>query len=356
MTIQHTTDDQSERIDSDEPTIAVTGAAGYIGSRVVGDLQTIHPEWSITAIDNFYRGTVREIGDVTVEHVDIRNRDRLWNVLDGADVVLHLAAISGVDDCAEYSDLAYAANVTGTGHVARFCHSRQIPLVFPASMAILGDPDPEAFPITADDDRAPLNWYGRTKLLGERLLESFADEAFPAHMFLKSNLYGAHRVDGQRISKGTVINFFVDRALAGDTLTVYEPGTQARNFVHVEDVARAYVHSSESLLERRENGETGLETYTIASDEDPSVLEIAELVRDIAREEAGLEPDIELVENPRSAETLVENFPVDTGETRSSLGWETTRTVEDSIRQLVRERADIDVESRPQSAETELET
>ena len=46
--------------------VAVTGAAGYIGSRVVGELLADHPEWEITAVDNFYLGEVREIGDVTV--------------------------------------------------------------------------------------------------------------------------------------------------------------------------------------------------------------------------------------------------------------------------------------------------
>lgn len=327
-----------------DSTIAVTGAAGYIGSRVVAALRSRHPEWEIVAIDNFYAGTIREIDGVAVEHVDVRNRERLWNALDGADVVLHLAAISGVDDCAERPQLAYEVNVTGTGHVAMFCHRRSIPLAFPASMAILGDPDPDSFPITVDQEREPLNWYGRTKLLGERLLESFAEGSFPAHMFLKSNLYGSHWIDDRRVSKGTVINFFVERASNGDPLTVYEPGSQARNFVHVADVARAYVRSAEVLLERRAGDETGVETYAIASDEDPSVGEIAELVREIGRDVAGLEPAVELVENPRSAETLVDDFPVDTTRTHDELGWAPTRTVEDSIRRLVRERTTDDAE------------
>jgi len=59
---------------SEAPHVAVTGAAGYIGSRVVADIREIHPDWDVTAIDNFYLGDIREIGDVPVEHVDIRNR------------------------------------------------------------------------------------------------------------------------------------------------------------------------------------------------------------------------------------------------------------------------------------------
>ncbi len=317
---------------TESPRIAVTGAAGYIGSRVVYQLQKEHPEWDVTALDNFYLGDVRQIGDVTVEHVDVRNRDRLENALDGADIVLHLAAISGVDDCENNPDLAYEVNVQGTNNVAWFCRKTGAGLVFPFSMAVVGDP--QEFPITADHPRDPLNWYGRTKLVSERAIETFADGAFPAHLFLKSNLYGEHEIDGKRVSKGTVINFFVSRALSGEPLTVYEPGTQSRNFVHVKDVANVYVRSCERMLDQLDAGETGTWKYEIASDEDPSVMEVAELVQSIAGEEAGVNVDVKLVENPRSSETLVSEFEVDTSLARRELGWNSTQTVEASISEL----------------------
>ncbi|WP_144920747.1 NAD-dependent epimerase/dehydratase family protein [Halorubrum salsamenti] len=315
------------------PTIAVTGAAGYIGSRVVVELREAHPDWELIALDNGYRAQVDAIGDVEIEHVDIRNRNRLEDALDGADVVCHLAAISGVDDCEENADLAYEVNVTGTNNVAWFCRKTGAALAFPFSMAVLGDP--QSFPITADQARDPLNWYGRTKLLGERAVETFADGAFPAHCFLKSNLYGEHVVDGTEVSKPTVINFFVDRALSGETLTVYEPGTQARNFVHVKDVARVYVRSAERLLEQLDRGETGTGTYEIASDEDMSVMEVAEIVREAALEERGIDVDVELVENPRSGETMVEEFGVDISAVSDGLNWAPQESINESVQQLL---------------------
>ena len=318
----------------ENPTIAVTGAAGYIGSRVVVEFQEAYPDWNIVAIDNQYRGQVDSIGDVEIEHVDIRNRNRLEDALAGADVVCHLAAISGVDDAAENPDLAYEVNVTGTNNVAWFCKKTGAALAFPFSMAVLGDP--QSFPITADQPRDPLNWYGRTKWISERSIEAFADGAFPAHLFLKSNLYGEHVVDGTEVGKPTVINFFVDRALAGETLTVYEPGTQARNFVHVKDVARAYVRSAERLLEQLERGETGAETYEIASDEDMSVMEVAEIVGEATLAELGSEVDIELVENPRSGETMVEEFGVDISAASEKLEWDPRESVGESVRRLLR--------------------
>jgi nucleoside-diphosphate-sugar epimerase len=316
---------------TDTPTIAITGAAGYIGSRVCVELQAQHPDWEIIALDNFYLGDVRSVDNIDIQHVDIRNRDRLEATLDGADIVMHLAAISGVDDCNEQQDLAYEVNVEGTNNVAWFCRKSGAGLVFPFSMAVLGDP--EEFPITIDHPRDPMNWYGRTKLLSERAIEDFADGAFPAHQFMISNLYGRHEIDGQTVSKGTVINFFVSRALAGETLTVYEPGTQSRNFIHVKDVARAYLRSAERMVEQLEAGETGVEKYEIASDEDPGVHSVARLVRDIAAETADIEADVELVANPRGDdETLVDEFPVDASRAREELGWETEYDVESAVR------------------------
>ena len=318
--------------ESESPTVAVTGAAGYIGSRVVWQLQRDHPDWNIVALDNFYLGAVRENGDVTVEHVDIRNRSELESALEGSDVVLHLAAISGVDDCDEKPDLAYDVNVVGTANVAWFCEKTGTPLAFPFSMAVIGDPD--SFPITVEMERDPLNWYGETKVLGERVIETMAEGSFPAHLFMISNLYGAHEVGGREVSKNTVINFFVNRALDGATLTVYEPGSQSRNFVHVKDVANAFCLSVEALVDEEE---TGVEEFEIASEEDPSVMAVAELVQSAAREERGLDVDVELVENPRSAETLVDEFGVETSATKRELGWEPTESVRASVRKLLAE-------------------
>ena len=313
--------------------VAVTGAAGYIGRRVVRLLQNAHPEWALTTIDNFYLGDVRGIGETDVVHVDVRNRSALEDALTGSDIVLHLAAVSGVDDCETNADLAYEVNVTGTTNVAWFCRKTGAALAFPFSMAVLGDP--ESFPISVDDGRDPMNWYGRTKLIGERLVEEFAADTFPAHLFLKSNLYGEHTIDGQRVSKGTVINFFVNRVFDEKPLTVYEPGTQSRNYIHVDDVARAYVRSAERLQEQLNRDETGIEKYEIASKEDPGIMTVAETVRQSAQEEIDTDVDVTLVENPRGGETLVDRFEVDISKAREQLNWEPQHTVESSIRRLL---------------------
>jgi UDP-glucose 4-epimerase len=140
------------------------------------------------------------------------------------------------------------------------------------------------------------------------------------------------------VGKPTVINFFINRAINNETLTVYEPGTQARNFIHVMDVEKAYVQSAERLLKQLEHGVTGTETYEIAGEEDMSVMTVAEIVRDTAKELFGAEVPIELVENPRSAETMVKEFSLDISTAKQVLGWEPSEKVTESVQQLLNEK------------------
>ncbi|MCO8246701.1 NAD-dependent epimerase/dehydratase family protein [Haladaptatus sp. AB643] len=316
------------------PTVSITGAGGYVGSRVVTTLRDHHPDWELRAFDNFYRGEVHRIGDIEVEYLDVRHRERLESALAGSDVVIHLAAASDVDSCRDDAEFALESNVHGTTNVAWFCRNSGAGLVFPFSMAVLGDP--EEFPITVDTTRRPMNWYGETKLVGERTIESLAAGSFPAHLFLKANVYGEHAVGDRRISRGMVVDFFVGRAFADEPLTVYEPGTQARNFVHVMDVAEAYRRSVERLLTALENGGTGVSKYEIASDEEWTVMELAELVRESVADETERDPDIELIENPRGDETLVAEFSVDISAAERELGWEPSHSMRDTVRTLVR--------------------
>jgi len=72
--------------------------------------------------------------------------------------------------------------------------------------------------------------------------------AIPRTRLYNSNLYGRHEINEGTIGKQTIINIFIEKALANETLTVHKPGTQARDFVHVKDVTRAYECSVDALL------------------------------------------------------------------------------------------------------------
>lgn len=308
--------------------VCVTGAGGYIGSRVVVEL--LDAGHDVTAIDSYRSAQVDEIDGVRVQEGDVRDRERVREAASGSDAVMHLGAVSGVQDCDDNPEEAFDINVGGTENVAWICRENETPLIFPCSMAVVGDP--VEFPITSDHPRRPLNHYGRTKSMSEEDIGWLAEDAFPAHIYMKSNLYGNHEVGGKSVGKRTVINIFVEKALEQEPLTVHEPGTQARDFVHVKDVARAYLCSLENIVD----AENGARTLPIASGDCMSVLELAETVQRVVEEERGYTVEIEMVENPRESETVSEDFTVDTDEASDAIGFETEYSVEDAVREIMK--------------------
>ncbi|PSQ24243.1 oxidoreductase [Halobacteriales archaeon QS_8_65_32] len=312
-------------------TVGVTGSGGYIGSRVVGQL---HDEgYDTVPIDDFSNAQVGSIDGRRIADVDIRDRNELCRTFEGVDAIAHLAAVSGVPDCSNDPERAFDINVGGTENVAWICNQLRIPLVFASSAAALGPPTD--FPITATHPRKPTTFYGRTKAMNEDDVHQLAHDAFPAHVLLQANLYGDHRIDGKRIDKDVVTNVFVRRALAGEPLEIHEPGTQTFDFVHVEDVARAYSRSVEALF----NADPGAETVVLGSGENLSVREVADLVQTAAREERGLSVDVTSVANPRGNDTTGgRDFTVETAEAADALGFVPEHDVETTVRGMLRRR------------------
>jgi UDP-glucose 4-epimerase len=95
------------------------------------------------------------------------------------------------------------------------------------------------------------------------------------------------------------------------------------------------VRRAERKREEVKDRERGTEYYEIASNEDLSVMAVAELVRDIAHEATGLKVAVSLVDNPRSGETIVNEFSVDTSSIWDDLGWSPSCTVGESVRELL---------------------
>jgi len=309
-------------------TVGVTGAAGYLGSCTTKKL--IDSGHEVIPVDDFSTGKVESVCGQAIEQVDIRNRNSIRKAFDGADIIIHLAAVSDVEVCQEQPERAFNVNVQGTENVAWVCREQGIPVSFAGSVAVFGEP--ESFPLRPNLPRNPLNTYGITKQMSEDDIHTLASRSFPAHVFLMANLFGAHEAGSDAlVRKRTVIDIFVDAAKNHEPLTVYAPGTQARNFIHVEDVANAYVQSVEALVD----DDDGATTYTLASDQVLSVLDVAKLVQDVAEDELGYTPEITRVENPRD-EAIAEQFSMETEPVAKNLGFEPSRTVEESVRRVMR--------------------
>ncbi len=295
--------------------ICVTGAGGYVGAGLCGELMDRGHE--VVMVDNFLNAQVRSVHGEEILWVDIRERTEMETILENCDVVVHLAAISGVAECDKMPDKAYEINVVGTSNIAWICRKYGIDLIFPSSMAVVGDP--VELPIKSTHPRNPLNLYGLTKWSGEEIIKTLSKGRFNALIFMKTNIYGEYELDGRKISKRTVINIFVNKALRGEALTVHKPGTQTRDFIHVLDVIDAYVMAVEKMPE-------GFNITTLAGGECLSVLDIAKLVQKYSK------VDVALIENPRSRETHAENFEVDIEEAKKLIGFKAKRRVEDEIK------------------------
>ncbi|MBU7016133.1 MAG: GDP-mannose 4,6-dehydratase, partial [Theionarchaea archaeon] len=199
---------------------------------------------------------------------------------------------------------------------------------FATSFGTMGDP--QYFPIDENHPRNPMHWYGQTKYEGEKIVEEASLNNFPSYLLIKSNVYGIHIIDTTPVFKPTVINKFVESAKANNPISIYEPGTQARNFLHVKDAAHAYVLAVSKILK----AELHAESFCIATPEAVSVKNLAEKVVSIAQE-YDFSPSIKMVKNPRT-ETLVEDFSIDTSKAEKVLGYTPHYTIEKAVREMLK--------------------
>lgn len=303
--------------------IGVTGALGYLGSRVCLELK--ERGFEVVPVDDFSNNKIEDIPELGVQEQDISSLERLDEVFSEVDAIVHLAASSSLEACTERPEEAFRNNVKATANIAWFCRQNEIPLSFASSVAVFGTP--EKFPIKENTPKEPQNFYGETKLMGEEDIQRLSRENFRAHIFNIANICGAHEVEGERVARNNVLELFLQEALEGEDMTVYEPGTQSRDFISVNDVARAFVLSVEQLLTSEK---TGSENYLLATGQSTGILPLAEKISETV-EQRGIESDILLVENPRESEVVVEEFEIDPTKIKRDLGFSPKESLEDVI-------------------------
>ena len=194
------------------------------------------------------------------EEVDIAEQDVLEDALaGGADLVCHLAAQASVTVSVDDPVLDCTSNVLGTLNVCEAARKRGAPVIFSSTGgALYGDDAPR--PTPEDFAPEPLSPYGASKLAGEAYVSTWARLYGTPNVVLRlGNVYGPRQSPH---GEAGVVAIFSGRLLAGEAPELRGDGTPTRDYVHVHDVARAFVAAAEARRAGTYNVGTGRETST----------------------------------------------------------------------------------------------
>ncbi len=233
--------------------ILVIGGAGFIGSFVVAELLK-HDVNKVIVYDNFARGNPDYLLDqlkdsrcsIYKNGGDIRDVDILNDAVSEADFVICLAAM-WLLHCKDYPRTAFEVNIKGTFNVLEACVKNNIKkLVWSSSASVYGDA--VELPMTEDHPFNNKNFYGASKIAGEAMATAFNDRYGLKVIGLRyMNVYGPHQ--DQTAAYTGVVPILLNKIQANESPTINGDGSQAYDFIYVEDVARSNVKALISDIE-----------------------------------------------------------------------------------------------------------
>jgi UDP-glucose 4-epimerase len=263
--------------------VLVIGGAGFLGSHVVDHL-TQTPAARIVVLDNFVRGTrenlQQAVAEPRVEVVEgsVTDLPLLRRLMEGTDFVFHLAAL-WLYECVHEPRSALEVNVVGTYNVVEAAADAGVrKVVYSSSASVYGD---AAFtPMTEEHPFHNRTMYGATKIAGEQFFRAFNEQRGLQYAGLRyMNIYGP-RMDYQG-TYVSVIMKVLDRIDQGLPPIIFGDGSQAYDFIHVEDVARANLLALQS--------DASDEFFNIGMGVKTTIRELVELLLDITGSD--LEPE-----------------------------------------------------------------
>jgi UDP-glucose 4-epimerase len=245
--------------------VLVTGGSGFIGSHVVDALLR---EGHVPRIFDLRPSPFHSGGGVEVVLGDLTDQPALARAMKGCDAVVHLAAAADVAEVAADPVEAERRNSCGTLHVLEAARVAKIARVVYASTVwvysdVVADEVDEDTPL-----RHPGHLYTATKLAGELYCRSYQELYGVEYTVLRFGI-----PYGPRARPAAVIPRFVEKALAGEPLTLAGDGRQTRAFVYVEDLAEGVIRSLAPAAANR--------TYNLATREEVTIAEIAEAVQEL---------------------------------------------------------------------------
>ncbi len=322
--------------------IVVVGGAGLIGSHTVEQLLNEDVR-EVLIYDNFVRGRVENLANalkdprVKIFDVggDIMHTDILEAAFDGADGVFHLAAL-WLLQCHDFPRSAFDVNVVGTFNVMEACVKKGVKrLVYSSSASVYGDAVAE--PMTEEHPFNNKNFYGSTKIAGEAMLRAFHHRYNLDYVGLRyMNVFGPRQdYNGAYIA---VIMKMLDAIDRGEGPTIMGDGSEAFDFVAVEDCGRANVCAMKA--------ETSDCFYNVGTGKRTSLKELAELILEVT---ACSKP---INYAPRSLATLVRNRVGCPNRAASEIGFTAQLDLQEGLKQLIEWRTShkSETESRRRAA------
>jgi UDP-glucose 4-epimerase len=302
----------------------VTGGGGAIGSNVVDEL-VIGGADEVIVLDNFVRGRrenldwAREHGNVTLVEGDIRDQALVRRLMDGIDLVFHLAAIR-ITQCAEEPRLALEVLVDGTFNVYEAAAEAGVRKVVTSSSASIYGLA-ETFP-TREDHHPYANdtFYGAAKEFNEGMLRSMHAMNGLDYVALRYfNVYGP-RMDVHGLYTEVLVRW-MERISAGQPPLILGDGLQTMDFVYIGDIATANILAAQS--DRTDA------VYNVASGTETSLLELAQgLLR-------AMDSDLPVEHGPARAVNGVTRRKADTSLAREELGFEAEVDLDEGLKRLV---------------------
>lgn len=308
--------------------VLVIGGAGFIGSFVVRELLK-EPVKEVIIYDNFSRGKIENIKECLDDKRcyiypyggDIRDVDILDKAVEGVDYVFHLAAM-WLLHCKDFPRTAFEVNIAGTFNVLEACVKHKVKkLIYSSSASVYGDA--VETPMTENHPFNNRNFYGATKIAGEAMCTAFNERYGLSVVGLRyANVYGPNQ--DQKAAYTGVIPIILNKIETDEPIYIYGDGSQAYDFIYVEDAARANICA---LL-----SDVSFGFYNVGTGVQTSIKELVDLIVRLTGAKN------EIIFKPYSqddARQFVKNRVLSTEKAEKEIGFKYRFSLEEGLRKLI---------------------
>jgi UDP-glucose 4-epimerase len=298
--------------------ILVTGGAGFIGFHLTKKLLELGAD--VTVYDNLSSGKIENLRDNAKAKFiqgDILDLEKLCNI-PKFDLIYHLAAQVVVPYSMENPTIDFETNARGTLNVLEKARKDKTRLVFASSAAVYGNPT--KFPTPEEYGFHPFSCYGLSKVVGEEYSQIYTLQyGLNVTIVRFSNVYGS-RCHG-------VIHDFLDKLQADPSkLVIIGTGQQARDFVHVSDIAEALVLTADEKAIGQ--------TYNLGFGETTKIIDLAKMMLKILK----LTDKTVVTTTGQSWQGDIDTIWFDASKAKKELNWTPKIRLEDHLRTLIAER------------------